>query len=243
MSETSHSRTRINLTGCGTRLLVVGLQESGLSELVGQLEGIGFTVDRARVAPQAVPPTRAEAADAIVVDGEQFDSDGLSVVQDWRRRGVSAYVFVLVDSRAIEDRVRLLDLGVDDYLVKPVEPVELLAKLRAVARRTGCPDDAVVQIDDLVIDPRSQSINRAGKDILLTNREFALLLCLARRRGHVVSRSLIWEQVFHELGKRSSNVIDVYIRYLRKKIDMGFNRPLIVTHRGYGYLLRDGEAR
>jgi DNA-binding response OmpR family regulator len=211
--------------------------------MAGQLEGVGFTLDCAAVAPQAVAQTRAEAADVIIVDGDRFAGDGLSVVPEWRRGGVSAYVLVLGESRGIEERVRLLDLGADDYLVKPVEPVELLAKLRAIARRTGWHDDAVVQIEDLVIDPRSHSIKRAGKEILLTNREFALLLCLARRRGHVVSRSLIWEQVFHELGDRSSNIIDVYIRYLRKKIDRGFNRPLIVTHRGYGYLLRDGEAR
>src|SRR6516165_10218021 len=167
--------------------------------------------------------------------------DGLSLLQKWRRAGVSTHVLVLTARGTIDDKVKGLDLGADDYLTKPFQWEELLARLRALVRRGHQVKDPVLRVHDLEIDTAARTVKRAGQPIHLTPREFALLEFLAFHRGKVVSRSMIWEHLYDEHDENTSNVVDVYIRYLRNKIDKGFEPALIMTRWGEGYLLRDDK--
>jgi len=164
--------------------------------------------------------------------------DGLSLLKQWREDGLSARVLVLTSNGSVEDKVRSLNLGADDYLTKPVHHEVLLARLRALLRRCYHVQGPVLRIHDLEIDASSRSVKRAGQAIHLTPREFAILQFLASHCGKVVSRSLILKYVYDDLNANTSNVVNVYIRYLRTKIDKGFEPPLILTRRGHGYLLR-----
>src|SRR5262249_8518332 len=128
-----------------------------------------------------------------------------------------------------------------DYLAHPFAWEELLARLRALVRRRSRTPDSVIRVRDLEIDTSVRSVQRGGKPIFLTPREYALLEFLARHRGKVVTRSTIWEPLYDEHTNNTSNVVDVYIRYLRTKIDKGASSPLILTRRGQGYLLRTDE--
>lgn len=138
----------------------------------------------------------------------------------------------------VEDKVKGLDLGADDYLVKPFELNELLARVRALVRRGHQAKDPVIKIHDLEIDTGAKMVRRAGKEIYLTPREFALLRFLAYHRGKVVSRSMIWEHLYDENDDNTSNVVDVYIRYLRNKIDKNHSPQLILTRWGEGYMIK-----
>jgi DNA-binding response OmpR family regulator len=144
---------------------------------------------------------------------------------------------VLTARGSIEDKVKGLDSGADDYLTKPFELEELLARLRALIRRGHAVKDPIIRVHDLEIDTASRTVRRAGQVIHLTPREYALLEFLAFHRGKVVSRPLIWEHLYDEQDESTSNVVDVYIRYLRQKIDKGFDPPLIITRWGEGYML------
>ncbi len=167
--------------------------------------------------------------------------DGLTLLREWRSSGLSAHVLVLTAKGMLEDKVRGLDIGADDYLAKPFELEELLARLRALIRRTHQVKDPILRIRDLEIDTGARSVKRAGQTIHLTPREYALLQFLAYHRGKVVSRTMIWEHLYDEYDENTSNVVDVYIRYLRNKIDKGFDPPLIVTRWGEGYQLLGEE--
>jgi DNA-binding response OmpR family regulator len=168
--------------------------------------------------------------------------DGLTLLKEWRRSGMSSHVLVLTAKNSIEDKVHGLDLGADDYLTKPFQLQELLARLRALIRRGHQVKDPLLRVYDLEIDTAARTVKRAGHPIHLTPREYALLQFLAFHRGRVVSRSMIWEHLYDEHDENTSNVVDVYIRYLRTKIDKGFDPPLILTRWGEGYLLRAEDA-
>jgi DNA-binding response OmpR family regulator len=167
--------------------------------------------------------------------------DGLSLLQRWRREGLKTHVLVLTARSSIEDKVKGLDLGADDYLTKPFELGELLARLRALVRRGHQVKDPIIRVHDLEIDTAARTVKRAGQPIHLTPREYALLQFLAFHCGRVVTRTMIWEHLYDEHDESTSNVVDVYIRYLRNKIDKGFETPLILTRWGEGYLLRGEE--
>ncbi len=154
-----------------------------------------------------------------------------------------AQVLVLLEEEAdSQQRVRYLELGADMLLPKPFHAAELIARLRALTRRGETPAVALFRVHDLEIDPSRRMVHRSGAAVRLTSREFALLEFLVQRRGKVVNRKVIHEHVFQNVNRQGSNVVDVYVRYLRKKIDHGREKSLIVTHWGVGYEFREDEA-
>ena len=205
------------------------------------LEEEGFAVDVAEDGEEGDFKATTAEYDVIVLDVMLPKEDGLSLLQRWRRQGLKTHVLLLTARGTIEDKVRGLDQGADDYLTKPFELEELFARLRALIRRGHQTKDPVLRVHDLEIDTAARTVRRAGQMIHLTPREYALLEFLAFHRGRVVTRTMIWEHLYDEHDENTSNVVDVYIRYLRNKIDKGFDPPLILTRWGEGYLLR-GEA-
>ena len=205
------------------------------------LEEEGFAVDVANDGEEGDFKARSAEYDAVILDLMLPKIDGLTLLQNWRRDGLKTHVLVLTARGAIEDKVRGLDIGADDYLTKPFELEELLARLRALIRRGHQVKDPILRVHDLEIDSASRTVKRAGQAIHLTPREYALLEFLAFHRGKVVTRTMIWEHLYDEQDESTSNVVDVYIRYLRNKIDKGFNPPLILTRWGEGYMLRGDD--
>jgi DNA-binding response OmpR family regulator len=224
------------------RILLIEDHKPMVRALRQGLEEEGFAVDTAFDGEEGNYKARTANYDVIILDLMLPKLDGLSLLQQWRRDGINAHVLVLTARGSIEDKVRGLDIGADDYLTKPFEWGELLARMRALIRRGHQVKDPVLRVHDLEIDTAARTVKRAGQQIHLTPREYALLQFLAYHRGKVVSRSMIWEHLYDEHDENTSNVVDVYIRYLRTKIDKGFEPPLILTRWGEGYLLRGDES-
>jgi DNA-binding response OmpR family regulator len=202
------------------------------------LEEEGFAVDVAYDGEEGNFKAQTANYDVIVLDLMLPKEDGLSLLQRWRRAGMNTHVLVLTARNSIDDKVKGLDSGADDYLAKPFQLEELLARLRALIRRGHQAKDPVLRVHDLEIDTAARTVKRAGKEIHLTPREYALLQFLAYHRGKVVTRSMIWEHLYDEHDENTSNVVDVYIRYLRNKIDKGYDIPLILTRWGEGYMMK-----
>ncbi len=202
------------------------------------LEEEGFAVDVASDGEEGDFKAGSAEYDVIILDLMLPREDGLSLLQRWRKNGINTHVLILTARSSIEDKVKGLDLGADDYLAKPFELEELLARLRALIRRGHQVKSPVLRIFDLQIDTSSRIVKRGDKTIHLTPKEYALLEFLAFHRGKVVSRSMIWEHLWDDRDESTSNVVDVYIRYLRNKIDKEFEPALILTRWGEGYLLR-----
>ncbi len=205
------------------------------------LEEEGFAVDVAYDGEEGDFKAMTAEYDVIILDVMLPKMDGLDLLQKWRREGLQTHVLMLTARGSIEDKVKGLDIGADDYLTKPFELEELFARLRALIRRTHQVKDPILRIHDLEIDTASRSVKRGTQAIHLTPREYALLEFLAFHRGRVVTRTMIWEHLYDEQDESTSNVVDVYIRYLRNKIDKGFEPPLILTRWGEGYMMR-GET-
>ena len=205
------------------------------------LEEEGYAVDAALDGSEAAIKAEATDYDAIVLDLMLPGQDGFSLIRRWRSRGIASHILVLSARSGLEDKVRALNLGGDDYMTKPFQLEELLARLRALVRRGHQVKSPLLKVYDLEIDTTARVARRGGLDIRLTPREYRLLEYLAFNRGRVVSRSMIWEHLYDEEDESTSNVIDVFIRYLRNKIDRGFNPPLILTRWGEGYMLRPEE--
>lgn len=224
------------------RVLLIEDHKPLVRALKQGLEEEGFAVDVAYDGEIGAYKAQTADYDVIILDLMLPKEDGLSLLQRWRRDGLKTHVLVLTARSGIEDKVRGLDLGADDYLTKPFQLEELLARLRALIRRGHQVKDPILRVHDLEIDTAARAVKRAGQPIHLTPREYALLQFLAFHRGRVVSRSLIWEHLYDEQDENTSNVVDVYIRYLRNKIDKGYEPPLILTRWGEGYMLRgEGE--
>ncbi len=205
------------------------------------LEEEGFAVDVANDGEEGDFKARSANYDVIVLDVMLPKIDGFSLLQRWRRDGLTTHVLMLSARNSMEDKVHGLDLGADDYLTKPFQLEELFARLRALIRRGHQAKDPILRVLDLEIDTAARTVKRAGQEIRLTPREFALLQFLAYHRGKVVTRSMIWEHLYDEKDESTSNVVDVYIRYLRNKVDKGFDPPLILTRWGEGYMLRGDD--
>jgi len=202
------------------------------------LEEEGFAVDIASAGDEADFKARSNTYDVVILDLMLPQIDGLTLLKNWRSENLSFHILVLTAMGTVEDKVKGLDLGADDYLVKPFELNELLARVRALVRRGHQAKDPVIKIHDLKIDTGAKMVRRAGKEIYLTPREFALLRFLSYHRGKVVSRSMIWEHLYDENDDNTSNVVDVYIRYLRNKIDKNHSPQLILTRWGEGYMIK-----
>jgi DNA-binding response OmpR family regulator len=220
------------------RVLLVEDHQPLVRVLKQGLEEEGFAVDAAKDGEEADYKATTAEYDVIILDLMLPKEDGLSLLKRWRANGMKTHVLVLTAKSSIEDKVKGLDTGADDYLTKPFELEELLARLRALVRRGHQVKDPMLRIHDLEIDTAAHTVRRAGQEIHLTPREYALLEFLAFHRGQVVSRTMIWEHIYNEEDENTSNVVDVYIRYLRNKIDKGFDPPLILTRWGEGYQLR-----
>ncbi|HEY7327820.1 MAG TPA: response regulator transcription factor [Gemmataceae bacterium] len=205
------------------------------------LEEEGFAVDVDPDGQEGDCKARTAEYDVIILDIMLPKVDRLSLLQRWRKDGLTTRILVLSARDTMEDTVKALDLGADDYMSKPFELEELLARLRALIGRGHQVKSPLIRIFDLEIDTASRTVNRAGRPIRLTPREYGLLEFLAFHRGKITTRSMIWEHLYEDRDETTSNVVDVYIRYLRKKIDKGFDPPLIETRWGEGYLLRGDE--
>jgi two-component system copper resistance phosphate regulon response regulator CusR len=219
------------------RVLVTEDHASLARSIANGLREEGFAVDLTARGGEAVTLADANPYDCIVLDVMLPDRDGWSVLKHLRDTGSTSPVIMLTARDAIEDRVRGLNLGADDYLVKPFAWEELLARVRALVRRGHGQRNPVIQIADLEIDTAAKSVRRGGQPISLSAKEYALLEFLAHRQGKVVSRAQIWDHLYDSADETTSNVVDVYIGYLRNKIDRDHPVKLIQTRRGMGYLL------
>lgn len=203
------------------------------------LREAGFTVDRVVTGADALDQVQTEAYDLLILDVMMPGLDGWEVVRRLRIAGLSVPVLFLTARDGVDDRVKGLELGADDYLVKPFAFSELLARVRTLLRRRSgsLPVQTSLQIGDLQVDLLTRRVTRAGTRIDLTTKEFALLELLMRRRGEVLSKSLIAAQVWDMHFDSDTNVIEVAIRRLRAKIDDDYETKLLHTRRGMGYRL------
>ena len=224
------------------RLLLVEDHKPLARALRQGLEEEGFAVDLALDGEEADHKAVATNYDVIILDLMLPKIDGLTLLKRWRSAGIQTHIIVLTARGALEDKVKGLDVGADDYLTKPFELDELLARIRALIRRGHQSKDPILRIGDMIIDTAARAVKRGGQSIHLTPREYALLEILAFHRGKVVTRTMIWEHLYDEHDESTSNVVDVYIRYLRNKIDKGFETPLIMTRWGEGYMLRGDDT-
>jgi DNA-binding response OmpR family regulator len=227
-------------TSC-MRVLLVEDHKPLVRALRQGLEEENFAVDVANDGEEADVKARNTSYDVVVLDMMLPKIDGLTLLQRWRRDGIKTHVLVLSARASTDDKVRALDAGADDYLEKPYKHEELVARLRALIRREHQVKDPLIRVHDLEIDTSSRTVKRAGKPIQLTPREYSLLEFLAFHRGKVATRTMIWEHLYDEQDESTSNVVDVYIRYLRNKIDKGHELPLILTRWGEGYSLRGDD--
>lgn len=219
------------------RLLVVEDYEPLCKSVVQGLREAGYAVDSSADGAEGLWHAQSDDYDVIVLDVMLPTMDGFTVLRRLRDAGRLTPVLLLTARDTVQDRVAGLDLGADDYLIKPFAFRELLARVRALARRRYHKPNPVIRIQDLELNTSSRSATRAGQPVQLTAREYALLEFLALRCGEVVSRSDIWEHLYEFHSDADSNVVDVYIGYLRKKIERTGLPRLIHTHRGSGYRL------
>lgn len=225
------------------RILLVE-DENRISTYVKRgLEEFGYAVDAVLTGKDALDWAESAPYDVIVLDILLPEMDGLSVCRELRREGDRTPILMLTARDTVDDRVAGLDAGADDYLVKPFAMQELMARIRAVSRRErDIPKSPILEVVDLTLDPTTHRVTRAEKSIRLAAKEFAVLECLMRSAGRVLSRGQIAEHVWSYDTFNQSNVVDVYIRNLRRKIDDGFEPKLLHTIRGVGYQLTDDHA-
>jgi|SRR5437879_5767805 len=221
------------------RVLVVEDERKVANFIRQGLEEEGHTVEVAEDGAEALDRLLAGLPyDLVVLDVMLPRRDGFSVLKALRDKQVSTPVLLLTARDAVADKVAGLDLGADDYLTKPFAFDEFLARVRALLRRHAGQAAPALRLEDLTLDPATRAVSRGGRSIGLTTREFALLEYFLRNIGRVLTRPMIAEHVWGVDFDRESNVIDVYVGYLRRKVDGPGQRPLLHTVRGAGYVLR-----
>ncbi len=219
------------------RLLIVEDYKPLCDSLVKGFREADFAVDFTGDGKEGLWYAKSNEYDVIILDIMLPSLDGLSILKQLREIGNTTHILILTAKDTLEDKVKGLETGADDYLVKPFAFKELLARVRALVRRNYKTKCAQLSIEDLHIDLNKQQVYRNDRRISLTPREYALLEYLAMRAGEIVTRTNIWEHVYEFNSSASSNVVDVYIGYLRKKLERKGRPALIHTIRGRGYML------
>jgi DNA-binding response OmpR family regulator len=221
------------------RVLVVEDEKKTASFIRKALQAEGYAVDVCHKGDEALAAPRATPYDAIVLDIMLPGRDGLSILRQWRQQKNSIPVLLLSARGEVNERVEGLDAGADDYLPKPFALVELAARVRALTRRGGENKSPVMRLVDLTLDTVTHRARRGDTDIELTAREYRLLEFLMRSAGRLCGRMMILEKVWDYDFDPGTNLVDVYIKRLREKIDAGFEPKLLHTVRGTGYVLRE----
>ncbi len=220
--------------------ILLAEDEDDLREVtVKRLKTEGFGVDGCRDGQEALEYLDAADYNLVILDIMMPRLDGLSVLRKLRSVGNPVPVLLLTAKDAVSDRVQGLDAGADDYLTKPYAFEELMARIRALVRRNSTEKSDVLTVGDLSVELSTKRVMRGGKEILLSAKEFGLLETLIRHKGQVLSRAQLENQVWDFGFEGSSNIVDVYIRYLRRKVDDPFEKKLIHTIRGAGYVLKE----
>lgn len=224
------------------RLLVIEDEPSLLKTIVKRLKEEGYIVDATKNGREGQKYIYSKDYDCIVLDIMIPFIDGLSLLRKIRTKKITTPVLLLTAKDSIDDRVIGLDTGADDYLTKPFSFDELLARIRALLRRQKERRDIVLQVGDLKLDTVTREVKRAGKPIQLTSKEFEMLKYLITNKNRVLTKSQIAEHVWEYDFDYNSNIIEVYIRYLRRKIDEGYKNKLLHTIRGGGYMIKDKKS-
>ena len=220
--------------------ILVAEDEQDLNRLMVQaLERAGYSVDSCYDGADALDYAAGADYDCILLDIMMPKADGRTVLRTLRSRGCAVPVIFLTALDSVQDRIDGLDLGADDYLVKPFDMAELLARIRAATRKYGGQKTTVLTAGDLSLDTVTHGVTRAGQTINLSAKEYAILEYLLRNKGAVLSRAQLENHIWNYDYEGGSNVVDVYIAYLRKKVDAPFDKKLIHTVRGAGWVLRE----
>ena len=220
--------------------ILVAEDEKDLNRLVCKtLERAGYGVDACYDGEEALDYAAGAAYDCILLDIMMPKLDGHAVLRALRNKGSVTPVIFLTARDSVQDRITGLDLGADDYLVKPFDLDELLARIRAATRKYSAQKTSVLTLADLTVDTSSHTVTRAGQNIKLSAKEYAILEYMMQHKGTVISRARLEDHIWNYDYTGGSNVVDVYITYLRKKIDQGFDRKLLHTVRGAGWMLRE----
>jgi heavy metal response regulator len=221
------------------KILVVEDEPSLLKIIAKRLKEEGYSIDICKDGEEGQYLLGVTEYDCIILDVMLPFIDGLTLLKNIRAMGILTPVLLLTARDSIEDRVRGLDSGGDDYLVKPFSFDELLARIRALLRRNADNHSDMLYVSDLILDIHAHTVYRNEKSIELTTKEYAILEYLLKNKGRIVTRTQIAEHVWNYDFDYNSNIVDVYIRYLRGKIDDGFDKKLIHTVRGSGYILKE----
>ena len=219
------------------RLLIAEDDTKVAAALARGLRADGYAVDVAETGDQALFNARVHDYDALILDVMLPGPDGVEVCQALRDSGTWVPVLMLTARDGVPDRIRGLDSGADDYLVKPFDYDELVARLRALIRRGARERPAVLRVGDVAVDPGARTVTRREQPVELTAREFALFEYLVRNAGRVVTRTELLDHVWDANYEGSGNVVDVYVGYLRRKLEDPFDAPLIRTLRGAGFVV------
>lgn len=220
------------------RILVIEDEKRIASFIERGLKEQAYSVDLAYDGESGLFKAQVNDYDCIVLDLMLPGKNGISICQELRASGNQTPIMMLTAMNSVEDKVRGLDAGADDYLPKPFAFEEFLARIRVLLRRKGGQLSSVLRIEDLELDQRTRKVQRADKEIELTNKEYALLEYFMQNAGQVVTKTMIAEHVWNEDYDSFTNVIAVYVNYLRKKVDKGFDKQLIHSVRGVGYILK-----
>ena len=220
-------------------ILVVEDQEKVAKFIEKGLREEGHNIDVAFDGNEGLTMALINHYDIIILDIMLPKKNGIEVLKELRNKRISTPILMLTARDSLEDKIQGLDKGADDYLTKPFAFAELLARIRAILRRGNSERSVELTADDLILNPATRQVHRAGEEIQLTNKEYSLLEYFLRNKGQVLTRSLISEHIWGYQFDTGTNIVNVYVNYLRNKIDSGFDKKLIHTVRDVGYILKE----